>query len=422
MLECTKLEADDGEVIILAQAVAASTANKAVRRGELMTRIRGCEEWAEAAGMVGLFTTNTAPSRFHRTSHGDDNPRWDGSTPRDAQQWLCATWARARAALQRRGLRFFGFRVAEPHADGCPHWHMLLWTDPGTLDALRDTLRAYWLKEAGDEPGAARFRFNARTMDRGGAAGYVAKYIAKNIDDAGAVAAEGHRDEDAEGQFTLYGAKAARVESWAAAWSIRQFQAIGQPPVTVWRELRRVKPETLDRADASHTLRLAHEAVHRDGDRRADWRLYMAAQGGPMVGRRYRVRIAADVVQREGRYGVAELPRPVGVVDSHQPGPWVLSERRQWRPAGTWRDAASVRSAPLLVLAAPQAAPLGPVSTTVRGWKGSSLYRMAPRPLFGPRGDITRAAGAATTEETPCPMPPPPPPAPPPPWLPRSGA
>jgi len=93
MLEATWIESADGEQITLAQAAASSTASKPIRRGELMTRIRGCEEWAEAAGLVGIFTTNTLPSRFHRMLWtGGQNPRADGTDgpmqpngPRDGQ-------------------------------------------------------------------------------------------------------------------------------------------------------------------------------------------------------------------------------------------------------------------------------------------------------------------------------------------------
>jgi hypothetical protein len=86
MLEGTEIENADGEVISLWDAVQSSTANKSIRRGELMTRIRGCEEWAMAAGMVGIFTTNTLPSRFHASLFGGGiNPNYDGSTPRDGQ-------------------------------------------------------------------------------------------------------------------------------------------------------------------------------------------------------------------------------------------------------------------------------------------------------------------------------------------------
>lgn len=247
MLERTELEAADGTVIKLSQAVEASPANKSIRRGELMTRLRGCEDLADEAGMVGLFTTNTAPSRFH--SVGGANPKYDGSTPRDSQDWLCKTWAACRAKLKREGVRFFGFRVAEPHHDGCAHWHMLLWCEPEQAAKLRAVMHKWWRLDEGTEEGAAKRRCLIKTMDKGGAAGYVAKYVAKNIDDAGAVGDEGH-DE---------GGSAARVEAWASAWGIRQFQAFGQPPITVWRELRRVEAQAVQ--GASPAMRAAHEAV-----------------------------------------------------------------------------------------------------------------------------------------------------------------
>ena len=354
ILERTEIESADGELVTLAAAMQASTANPAIRRGELMTRIRGAEEWAAARGMVGLFTTNTAPSRFHATHHkggrnhrytGDEFPAGAGNYgppqdngPRAAQGWLCKTWARCRPALQRAGVQFFGFRVAEPHHDGCPHWHMLLFVDREQVDALRSTMRAYWLADHPDEPGASIHRFKAVEIDpsKGDAAGYVAKYIAKNIDDTGLGV---HLDE-AEGEQieidTQSGNKARRVLAWASAWGIRQFQAIGQPPVTVWRELRRVDTPAVQ--GASKPMQQAHEAVNRDGERRACWRAYMEAQGGAMKGRAQRLKLATEHERREGLYGDTEAERIVGVIDVRRPGEIVLSKRKAWKPRGTWTD------------------------------------------------------------------------------------
>lgn len=368
ILAATEIEAADGEVITLAQAVEASPAHKPIRRGELMTRIRGCEEWAEACGMVGLFTTNTCPSRFHPQRFGGGvNPSWDGSHPRDGQAWLRNTWARCRAALHRLGVGVFGFRVAEPHHDGCPHWHMLLWCKPQDAQTLRDTMRRYWLADAGEEPGAAEHRFKCKDMEKGGATGYVAKYIAKNIDDEGSVGEEGHRDEWANPQGDAFGGKAQRVEAWAAAHGIRQFQAIGQPPVTVWRELRRVDEQASK--GASDTVREAIDATNKEGAaKRACWFAYMRAQGGPMVGRDYRVRLLTREEEREGRYGVTTGQRPIGVYDAKRPGEWVLSSRREWKPRGTWRED---QRRPVALLGTEfrtaKPADLGPVSLTVRG-------------------------------------------------------
>lgn len=349
MMAATELENEAGQVMSLAQLAATTTSNPAIRRGELMTRITGCERLAEAFGARGVFLTMTAPSRFHRVHrHGGGNDKHDGSTPRDAHEWLCGTWAKARAALARRGLAPFGFRVAEPHHDGCPHWHALLWVKPGQLWRLVRVLKRWWLADAGDEAGARQHRVKAVLMRPGGASGYIAKYVAKNIDDAGAIGAEGHTDDDytdavpKPAQADAFGGTAQRVAAWAGAWGIRQFQAIGQPPVTVWRELRRVPGQA--QAGASQRMAQAFEAVNRAGERRADWALYVIAQGGLHLGRRYLLRLATATRTVHGRYETTDEARPVGVVDSTGRGDWHTSERREWRPRGDWgsREARAV--------------------------------------------------------------------------------
>lgn len=338
MMEAAKLENSDGQIITLLQAVQAGTANLSIRRGELMTRIRGAEEWATAAGMVGIFTTNTLPSRFHsQRFKGGTNPKFDGSTVKAGQDWLCKTWARCRAKLHRQKIRVFGFRVAEPHHDGVPHWHMLLWVSADQADRLIAIIRAAWLADDGEEKGAQKYRFKANNIDpaRGGAVAYVAKYIAKNIDDAGSVALEGHLNHKGE---KLTGATAKRVMTWASAWNIRQFQAIGQPPVTVWRELRRVHATAA--AGASDAMQAAHAAVNRADTRRACWRGYIDAQGGAMLGRGNRLALGMGEVQaKPGRYGTSYTAKIFGVVDKLREGETVLSDRREWRTAGTWAAA-----------------------------------------------------------------------------------
>lgn len=339
MLEQSEIESADGEVITLWDAVQSSTANKSIRRGELMTRIRGCEEWANAAGMVGIFTTNTLPSRFHASLFkGGKNPNHDGETPRDGQQWLSKTWARARAKIQRQCIKVFGFRVAEPHHDGCPHWHMLLWVNAAQAQQLKDLLLGCWLQHEGDEYGAEDARFKSENIDpaRGGAVAYVAKYIAKNIDDFGSVGEQGHFDHQGEQVELIEGGnKARRVTAWASAWGIRQFQAIGQPPVTVWRELRRI--DAAMAAGASKRLQRAHAAVHKTEGKRADWKAYMHEQGGAMVGRAYQLRLEFDKEQKEGRYGPCEVATPAGVYDiARGPGELCTSSRKKWKPKGTW--------------------------------------------------------------------------------------
>ena len=195
-----------------------------------MTRIRGCEELADEFGQPGLFLTLTCPSRFHSSTlrDGTRNPKHDGSDPRQAHDWLCRMWVLARAKLARRNARAYGFRVAEPHHDGCTHWHALLWFESeAAMTEAEAVIRSYWLSDDGDEPGADRYRVHAKRMERGGAAGYIAKYIATGIDDHGI---EAHIDDQADGEIgaDLLGdtviKPSMRVEAWASHWGIRQFQ------------------------------------------------------------------------------------------------------------------------------------------------------------------------------------------------------
>ncbi|WP_367846266.1 replication endonuclease [Rhodoferax sp. WC2427] len=352
-LENTVMENEDGQRATLAELAARSTAKKSIRRGELMTRIRGCEVIADEMGMPGVFLTGTCPSRYHSTlRNGDRNPKHDGSNPREAQAWLRLMWSRTRAKLKRDGVDMFGFRVAEPHHDGCPHWHLLIWArDDAAIDSVVEVMRAHWLSDDGEEPGAKKYRVNSKRMEGGGAAGYIAKYIAKNIDD---VAIDSHIDDYADGPINrdLIGdmeiTPSMRVEAWASTWGIRQFQPLGQPPVTVWRELRRVSEAGANAAGRggivhrawvaaqgvdgiAGTLDPAGRAQRIEAEGRASWADYIRAQGGVMVGRAYKLCIATEPREIAGRYGSCVRKVPMGVRLNWPGTRCVFSERRAWR-------------------------------------------------------------------------------------------
>lgn len=319
-MRAANLESASGQRMSVYDAAQLSTSNKAIRRGELMTRIRGCEQWADSSGLVGLFTTNTCPSRFHsQRKGGGKNPKYDGSTPADAQAWLCRTWAACRSKLARDGLSIVGFRVAEPHHDGCPHWHMLIWCRPEESERVQGVIRKWWLKDKGGERGAAENRVNIKAMISGQASGYVAKYISKNIDD---VYTTSHVDQDEAPGLTvgpdLFGEvevlPCQRVEAWASLWRIRQFQAIGQPPVTVWREFRRVGHQ--EACGGSDAFVLAWGSCHRHREKLADWAGYIRHQGGVMLARGdYRFCVNRLEKARAGRYEKVVEKWGCGVVD-----------------------------------------------------------------------------------------------------------
>src|SRR5690606_14246866 len=123
---------EEGQAYTLADLKAHSVSDPANRRCELMARLYGFDVRAKACNHSGLFITLTCPSRMHTRykKSGGENTKFDGTTPRQAQKYLCKLWSLIRAQLQHTGIHVYGFRVAEPQHDGTPHWHLLLYTRP----------------------------------------------------------------------------------------------------------------------------------------------------------------------------------------------------------------------------------------------------------------------------------------------------
>lgn len=322
-LENTTATNELGQEYTLAELAAKGPANKAIRRAELMTRIAGFERIAKDMGHVGLFMTITCPSRMHRMRTVGpktapvvvDNPRWDGTLPREAQKYLSKVWARIRARLARIKAGLYGFRIAEPQQDGTPHWHFVVFHEADKVAQVREAVSVHALRDSPNEPGAHAHRVDFKAIDwnrpDGSAAGYIAKYVAKNID--------GFKlEKDLHGNPALE--TSARVEAWASTWGIRQFQQVGGPPVGPWRELRRV--ESLPAGAPAHLVQ-AHDAVNKvakfggaenaETAGRVAWDQYVRAQGGVFCGREYRVRVAEVEQDKLTRYGEQAGPRPIGV-------------------------------------------------------------------------------------------------------------
>lgn len=358
-----------GQAIDLAELSARNVSNPEIRRAELMTRIAGFELIARELDHVAYFVTITCPAHMHawRTAGfagAEANPTFDHTEVKAAQQYLCHQWRNFSSAAARRGLELYGFRIAEPNHDGTPHWHCLLFF-PRTATArptkrepnpqpqpshkvLARLLFAYFLRnDSPDEKGARTHRVTIKRINwgRGSAAGYVAKYVAKNIDGYAV-------GKDLLGHDAIESSQ--RVAAWASTHGIRQFQQVGGAPVGIWRELRRVADAqaehsaglalALDAVNAGHQSKgpangASTGALHRPsldcrqaaqgagpdtGGAEASpqcskialgWSDYLHLQGGHRVRRgRERVRLLNEPTGELGRYAEPILRRIVGVV------------------------------------------------------------------------------------------------------------
>lgn len=339
---------ETGETVGMDEVRAHSLANPANRRAAMMVEIKGLEAYAKTAGFTGYIVHLTCPSRMHArlAESGDANPRYDGRTsPREAGKYLSRMWNTASRKLKRQGIDYFGLRVAEPHHDGTPHWHMLVFIRKGQERDLLNTLRKYALKDSPDEPGAKehRFRSEAINPNKGSAAGYVVKYISKNLDGAGV----GENDEgggDAKGT-------APRAVVWSTVWGIRQFQFFGAGSVTPLRELYRLKQPP---APQDALLQAIWQAVHAK-----DYGAVIALRRGSSA----RLTVHYELSDSQ-RYPGETAKRVRGIVFHGEAGPttivtrpdtWIIRERLEARERRC-RERAKV----------PKIAPLGLDSITPR--------------------------------------------------------
>ncbi len=145
---------------------------------EIQNRVNTLVDEAERKGLEPLFMTLTLPGEFHRMKQSKsgrlvENPAYNGLSPKDAVKVLTRMFARLR---QDRALKELSkderiyYRVNEPHQDGTPHTHILMYVPK---DRVGRVVRAF--KRLFDS------KANDIQTDIKDAAAYVMKYINKTL-------------------------------------------------------------------------------------------------------------------------------------------------------------------------------------------------------------------------------------------------
>lgn len=345
-----------GERIDLISKVMASISNPEIRRMELMNTIAGIERYAASVGDVGMFITITTPSKYHPTRQvgkGENktvqlNHGWNDEayTPKDGQRYLCGIWSKMRTAFKDNDLQVYGMRVVEPHHDATPHWHMMLFCKRSQRKQIIDIMRRYAMKEDGSERGAARNRFEAKHLNKGGAAGYIAKYIAKNID---GYALDGQLDKDTGKPLKD---TASAVTAWASTWRIPQFKPIGIPTMGAYRELRKLPRGVSIASDFDERVEAARAAADE-----GEFDFYIAAQGGANIKRdEQTVRVARNTSDEVNEYE-EDIERVVGIYAPHLGAGHIRITR-----SSEWRIVPKAVAVEPLTLKSGIAAPRSPVN------------------------------------------------------------
>lgn len=307
LLEQMIAVSSEGETIDLLTAVDASNANPKVRRHEMMARIVGLDDLSVHRGDAAIFLTLSLASRYHSHCWRDGkvtrNPKWDeagGALPREGQQRLAELWDEAIRTLRKAGVQLYGLRTVQPHHDGTPHWHVLLFCDPVNVARINLVMRETFLQDDPDEAGAKEHRVDSVLIDRtkGSAVGYVSRYIARAINGADLRDLREKDDDGVQRKVAESISGVERVTAWASVWRIRLFQFVGTPPQTWAREFRRMDGPLPD-----WTLETA-----RDFADLGDYCNFTDFCGGPAVAKKHRPFATwREPGKRLNRY---EEPRP----------------------------------------------------------------------------------------------------------------
>ncbi|EGB9207093.1 replication endonuclease [Salmonella enterica] len=280
MAETDLEDEETGETLPLLSAVDASVSNNEKRRAEMLTRVKGLEELAALDHMsqdsdyVALFFTWTAPQQYHAwLETGRRNRKWNGASPRETQRYFTRTFKNFSTALTRRAIHIFGMHVTESHHDGTPHWHGILFVRREQEATLRDVFEGYANAEncsahrPGKPPEQSQLMIKPVDKRMGSLTAYITKHICRNLEGC----APGGRDKETGRPWTELARHSA---AWASLWGIKQFQFTGGPPVSVWRELRKLSDQK--QADSvSPAFGELHHAA-----RAGDWAEYTRLQGG----------------------------------------------------------------------------------------------------------------------------------------------
>ncbi|EAQ1150687.1 replication endonuclease [Salmonella enterica subsp. enterica serovar Pomona] len=280
MAETDIEDEETGETLPLLSAVDASVSNNEKRRAEMLTRVKGLEELAALDHMsqdsdyVALFFTWTAPQQYHAwLETGRRNRKWNGASPRETQRYFTRTFKNFSTALTRRDIHIFGMHVTESHHDGTPHWHGILFVRREQEATLRDVFEGYANAEncsahrPGKPPEQSQLMIKPVDKRMGSLTAYITKHICRNLEGC----APGGRDKETGRPWTELARHSA---AWASLWGIKQFQFTGGPPVSVWRELRKLS----DQKQADSVSPVFGELHHAAGA--GDWAEYTRLQGG----------------------------------------------------------------------------------------------------------------------------------------------
>ena len=234
--------------------------SRKARLATLYVQMLAVDDLAQRRAMVPVFITMTLPPRHHpNPKHGlpYDGLDWqDAPSPDETDAALADQWARFRTRLSTDRVPLLGPRVIEPHKDGCPHLHALLYAQSMNQAALMDEhLQAVCPEPIAGERIASKLEYIDRA--KGSPATYIMKYLLKCLP------AHEEAAEQADGTITDgdpdHLAHHAECQAWGSERRLRRFDWLGLHGLrTVWQRVRNITedevaaaPDRMQKANAA---------------------------------------------------------------------------------------------------------------------------------------------------------------------------
>jgi hypothetical protein len=166
-----------GQKFTLKDCIVSSNHNPHRYYGEIQNRINTLEREAINANLTPIFLTMTLPSEFHEMKQHNGtlipNPLYNGTTPKEAVKILTKQFAKLRQDRSLKELtktqRMY-YRVNEPHKDGTPHTHILLFIPKDQIERVETAFKRLFLQVGN------KFEKNIKS-----ASSYIMKYINKTL-------------------------------------------------------------------------------------------------------------------------------------------------------------------------------------------------------------------------------------------------
>lgn len=258
---------EDGEISIPLEDIAPTVEKRFAKKCK---ELHALQQLAEEDGMSGLFITLTLPGEYHANpEYKQTDHEWNGTLPKEAMNNLGSKWKKVQDRLQRNEIPYLFCKVPEPHKDGCPHLHILLYAlleDIATVEQLfidqienensYIIIKQNFKYKKGYELTIKEFNNSQQEKDNPNKckpANYMLKYLKKTI-----------INEEADNIATC-------VDAWRSTWSIYSITIGGS----------RIVNGSFGRYQKFNRM---HERPAEPGDPNdITWRLWLLARSGNLL-------------------------------------------------------------------------------------------------------------------------------------------